>query len=366
MEVILGLLPLDLQAEEIAAKARLRTRDLLSDVWDGIGNKKRGHRFYLDRTLSKITSTTLPLDHTINSAEWVMNEEVENPDVILYTDGSLLDEHAGAGWAACHGDTVVAEESIYLGKTTTVFQAEVVAIERSLIWAKENLDPGTKVVIRSDSMSAIQSILQRLTKSKVVMSCKKILKQAKENLRIGIKWIKGHADFTGNELADYLARHGSCLNVASVHPELPVPLSTVNREIKDHFEAKWQRRWDALNECRQTKFFHPKVRRGKIKKLVKLERKELNLIVQVCTGHALVSQHISKWTGNEEPCEMCLEEDETTSHLFYECPALWKKRHEIKSFEAEMEMQVWRFFSEGNLIDLFNRRSQSCRSSSLY
>lgn len=367
MEVVLGILPLDLHAEEIAAKTRLRTRDLLTDTWDGIGTTKRGHRFLIDSTLGKIPSTNLPLDRTTRSMNWLeLDVELEDPDITLFTDGSRMVEDSGAGWAAVHKDTVLAEESVYLGKTTSVFQAEVVAIERSVRWAIENLDPGTKVLIRSDSQAAIQALLQKSTSSKVVLSCKKVLKEAKENLRIGIRWIKGHADHTGNELADLLARNGSCMTVASVPPEIPVPLSTVSMDIKAHFQAKWQRRWDAHPECRQTKIFFPKVKRGKIKKLAKLARPALNLLVQVCTGHALVAHHISQWTELEEPCEMCLEDDETTSHLFFECPALWQPRRELKSLDLGIEESVLRFFSKERFSDLFERRSRSCRGSCLF
>lgn len=368
MEVTLGLLPLDLHAQEIAVKTRLRTRDLLTDTWDGIGNTRRGHRFLIDESLKKIPSANLPLDHSTRSMHWLSLEELsdEDVDITLYTDGSRMSEDSGAGWAAVHEDMVLAEESVYLGKTTSVFQAEVVAIERSVRWAIDNLDPGTKVLIRSDSQAAIQALKHRNTSSKVVLSCKKVLTEAKENLRIAIRWIKGHAENTGNELADLLARNGSCLTVASVPPEIPVPLSTVYMNIRDHFQAKWQTRWDAHAECRQTKIFFRKVKRGKINKLSKLGRPALNLLVQVCTGHALVNHHISQWTDSEEPCEMCLEDDETTSHLYLECPALWQLRGEIKSLDLGVERSVLKFFSEDRMVDLFKKRSRDCASSRLF
>ena len=238
LEVVLGLLPLDLHAIETATLARVRTRELLADSWDGIGETKRGHRRKADAILEKLKFANLPSDGMTSKRLWSKSDEVEEPDITLYTDGSRMDECSGAGWAACHGDTVIAEESVYLGKTATVFQAEVVAIERSLMWAKENLDPGTEVVIRSDSQSAIQAILTERTTSRVVYSCKKLLKVAQENLRIALRWIKGHADFTGNELADHLARLGSCMHVHTVEPEIPLPGSAARQEIKDHFRAE--------------------------------------------------------------------------------------------------------------------------------
>ena len=359
MEAALGLLPLDLKAEEMALKSRMRTRNLLSDVWDGLGNTKKGHRRKLDDTLSQISSTNLISDYTTRQRCWLQLDEIEEPDITLFTDGSHLGGRSGAGWAACHGDTVIAEESVYLGKKATVFQAEVTAIERAVSWALESLDPGTTILIRSDSQSAIQALMQVNTYSKVVLSCKRLLKVAKENLKIAISWIKGHADNTGNELADYLAKQGSELIVNTAEPELPVSLNTVYEDIKLFCTAKWQARWDNQVDCRQTKIFVPKVKQGKLNKLKKLNKKELNLIVQACTGHALVNHHISKWNNIEDICEMCLESEETTSHLYFECPALWQAREERKSLEnMALELNVLRFFSRTSLTDLLDRRSR--------
>ena len=72
---------------------------------------------------------------------------MQEPDVTLFTDGSKMDSRAGAGWAATHGNLVIAEKSVYLGTEATVFQAEVVAIERSLRWAIESLENDTKIAL---------------------------------------------------------------------------------------------------------------------------------------------------------------------------------------------------------------------------
>ena len=241
MEVTLGMLPLPLYAEESAVKTRLRTRDLLTDTWDGIGHTRKGHRKLADEILNKMQASNMPSDVIQRTRQWADMDDVQDPDVIVYTDGSRMDEGSGAGWAVCHGDEVIAEESTYLGKRASVFQSEAVAIERALQWCTQNLDSGTNIVIRSDSQSVIMALENEITTSRVIYSCKTVLRKARENLRIAMRWIKGHADFTGNELADYLARLGSCRMVHSTEPELPVPGSHIIQEIKDHFQAKWQK-----------------------------------------------------------------------------------------------------------------------------
>ena len=41
MEVILGLIPLDLHIVELAARSRIRTKPLVKDRWDGIDGSQK-------------------------------------------------------------------------------------------------------------------------------------------------------------------------------------------------------------------------------------------------------------------------------------------------------------------------------------
>ena len=361
MEAALGLLPLDLHAHDLGTNARLRNRDTDLNVWDGLGDTGTGHRRYHDNILDTICPRQLPIDSMTRRRVWVDLDDVEKPDVVLYTDGSKMECGTGAGWAACVNDTVVAEDSTYLGSEASVFQAEVLAIEQALRWIIETCDKGTEALIRSDSLSAIQAITSPTTSSRMVHACKQVLRQAKENHRIGIRWIKGHADHTGNELADLLARKGSAMKCDSVGPELPLPMSTIKRSLKAHFMAKWQQRWThSTKGCRQSKIFFPTVDAGKIKKLAKLTKQNLNLLIQAGTGHALVAYHASKWVEVETTCGLCQEAVETTAHIYYECPVLERIRREIETRTLPIELKIISLFSEAIVTDLFQERSRAC------
>ena len=358
MEAVLGLIPLDLYTHMMGTNARVRTRHIARDRWDGVGHSAVGHRRQHDNILEGICPRTLPIDDTTGERDWVQNDVVEKPDVTLYTDGSKMEEGTGAGWAICHKDTIMAEESTYLGDETSVFQAEVIAIDRGLRWINNNCTDSLNISIRSDSQSAIQAILSCSTRSKLVLDCKAVLKEAKENHRIAIEWIKGHADHTGNELADFLARQGSCNKCYSVTPEVPVPMSNIKSKIKLHFEAKWQKRLLTLKECRQTKIFFPKVQGGKINKLAKLSKQKLNLLIQIGTGHALVAKHMSHWTNMERTCKLCEEDCESTEHLYFQCPKLELNRRELTQSTKTYEEKLIMFFSMKALTDLFEERAR--------
>ena len=60
MEVIAGLIPLDLHIMELAARSSVRTKPLVKDRWDGIDGSQRGpgkvvgHRRYWDKFTEEI------------------------------------------------------------------------------------------------------------------------------------------------------------------------------------------------------------------------------------------------------------------------------------------------------------------------
>ena len=60
MNVVSRWLPLDLHVEELAIRARIRTKHFLKDTWDGMpdkGTSARGHRRILDNKAKGITMT---------------------------------------------------------------------------------------------------------------------------------------------------------------------------------------------------------------------------------------------------------------------------------------------------------------------
>ena len=363
-EVIIGLMPLDLHAHLLGTSARLRTRNTTKNKWDGLGNNMRnGHRNMHDKILEKVCPQNYPLDIMTRTRDWTQNDIVEKPNLTIYTDGSKIEEQTGSGWAVCNGDTILAEDTYYLGNEASVFQAEVIAIEHALRWVTENCDNGTEVLIRSDSQSAINAIFKTSTTSKVVMACKGVLRTAKENHRIGIEWIKGHADHTGNELADMLAKKASLTKVDTVGPQIPVPLAGIKRKLKEYFVKEWQKRWSAEMLCRTSKRFFPCVAGSKIKKTCKLTKSNLNLLIQAGTGHALVGHHVGKWIGDvTDKCELCLEGPESTEHLFFECPALERNRREIMAEGHDSIVKViLRFFSLENVKEIFAQRGRRCQ-----
>ena len=89
-------------------------------------------------------------------------------------------------------------------------------------------------------------------------------------------------------------------------------------------------------------------------------RTNLNLLIQVLTGHALVAHHLRRWVpALEDECSLCQEGEETTYHLYFDCPAMRWARLETDNYKSREEA-ILAFFKRQVLTKLFTERSNAC------
>ena len=346
LEAMIGLIPLDLHIKSEALKSRARTRRILVDNWDGIGRGKlRGHRQILDSELNEIIPPNLPIDLIPKRLNWVRSSKATvDKNINIYTDGSK-EIMTGFGWAACIGEYVIAEANGPLGDAT-VFQAEVIAITDALQWLiKYNKNPISSAVIHSDSQAAIAAITSPNINSKIVLECATALEKAQKNLNVEINWVKGHNDNTGNELADALAKEGNHAMVTGPHPVIAVNNKSIKKNIDTYIHKIWNKRWIMSKECKISRSFLPNITYNKIKYMSMWPRKELQLLSYIITGHGPFKAHLGKWTNIDNiTCDYCLESDETSWHLWNECPALEFQRITEITKDKNLEEKVIKFF----------------------
>ena len=360
MEVMMGLKPLNLLAKELATRARLRVRKFLPQVWDGVSDKGRreGHQSVLDKHLEECRLLPSTMDTITARRIWTPEETVPDPSLIVYTDGSRMSERTGYGLAITCGMQVIEEECGYLGDAT-VFQAEVHAIGRAcLLLTKLNKFLGEDVLIMSDSQAAIMAIHSPKCTSATVAEAKDALMVARRCRRIGISWIRGHADFTGNELADHLAKAGGAQ--PSLH-QLPVAAAEAKARIRRYWHNKWQEIWGRGTGCKHTRQFLAKVgAQGSAKKLTRnFNHKKLGLLTQVVSGHGPFGGHVGHWNEKIDPtCSLCEEGVETPWHLWSECPALELERREVIVEEKDLPARLATFFQSKKLCSLMRRRAK--------
>ncbi len=167
---ILGILPIHLHKGALAEAAGFRTRLLLWDRWDGMRNKREnGHRRSLDDCLNQHCPIQFLTDVGSRKNNWVQNVCIQHPRVQIFTDASKRDNNTSYAFLASRGEFVIGEGDGAFGNTS-VFQAEIVAIQAAQLWLISNPHKlkGTELKLWTDSQSVLQSIFSLKPTSKLV------------------------------------------------------------------------------------------------------------------------------------------------------------------------------------------------------
>ena len=338
MEVIYNLQPLDLFVEQVSIKIHSRIQNQVNPCWDGIGRYPNdiGHILTGKKIISALGIQNIPTDN-VKKRNWVRkfnvlnfqdhkNDASENRNTVYcYTDGSKMNNHAGFGYQIRTKHVEKSNNYAFLGSIATVFQAEVIAIQRvalALIHGKNQ-----NIVIRSDSQSAIQAIQSDHIKSSLVLECVKTLNQLGEKNGVTLQWIKAHVGHMGNEAADQNAKRGSEELAFGPEPFLPIPQSYIDAQINKKILAKWSKRWSNNKTCRQTKLWFETLTNKFQKFLKKGSRIEVGRLVQFITGHCNLRRHQHFINKDINPnCRFCYLDLETPWHFVTECPCFKSAR----------------------------------------
>ena len=244
-------------------------------------------------------------------------EEDKDHTIIAYTDGSRIDNNAGAGLLIRENGREDHTASLNLGDTTTVPMAEMVAIQNA---TKHLLSSGTanqSILINCDSQGTIKALDSTVSRSKTTLSTISNLNALAVFNTVKIRWIPAHKGHEGNELADTLAKKGAREIQNITRP--PIPKQTAYAALRERIKTH------LTPTAHMNQFWNP----DHAKKLQNLDRTHLRAATQLLTGHNTLNYHLHKINKASSPnCRLCGLEDETAKHLLTDCPALWTKRQE--------------------------------------
>jgi hypothetical protein len=144
---------------------------------------------------------------------------------------------------------------------------------------------------------------------------------------VGLEWVKGHDDDTGNELADYLARKGS-ISDSPMPRAVGLSRTEIKARISTHFQNRWQNRWrKEESKYKVTRTFFPTPNNKSIlKKLSKWSKSRLSTLIQAGTGHGLNAVHVAHWKNISKICSFCREAEQSVLHLWKDCPVFELER----------------------------------------
>jgi ribonuclease HI len=335
LEVLLSLSPIGLFVEE---QARLTVARLYRNGhWEATG-RSMGHAGILDDLVGEFREIKMPSDHmetvfcfdrnfkTVvpTRAEWVESRCPVQGSVTVFTDGSKTDEGTGLG-IYCEEQRIAV--SAPLGISTTVFQSEITAISKSCRIMTGRALEGERVVICSDSESAIKALSSCKVSAKSVLRCRENLETLAESNLVTLVWVPGHSSIEGNEKADELARKGSEKGALGPEPTIGLHAGSVKALLKRKTEEEHQKAWEGLQTCRQAKEFLVGCKLSTTKYLLGLDKKSIRTMVGVLTGHNSLRYHLNKMGLSNDPnCRRCGDVPETAKHFLCHCPALYRLR----------------------------------------
>lgn len=246
------------------------------------------------------------------------------------------------------------------------YTAELFAVKAALQWLTSNphkLKDDDSIEIYTDSKSVIQVLRSTKVKCSSVEDILDLaLKVKQSGILIDLKWVKGHSESTEHNISDSLARNASRQSIGIVH--VPWTIEDAKAMINDKVQKLWQSRWDqeiSLEKALTTKKFIKKVDMKKLKGMSELSYKDMGTLFQSITGHGLFGHHLSKWKSLDETCILCMEEVETSWHLWSECPVMKVKKKEVEVERIPLELKVLKLFNTEEIKELMNTRSNSIK-----
>ena len=249
----------------------------------------------------------------------------------IYTDGSKTRTGTGAGFVVYNFNQIIYEDYFPLIGTTTIFQAEAIAIKEAAKYLTKRRSLKPKYIkIFSDSRAVLQALNSNDITSSVIMDTIHTLNTlGSKTKRLTLNWIKAHQGHEGNEIADRLANIGA----RAKNEQQPVPVSDtlVKSYITNCIYDTWGMKWKTDSKSnKHTKHFFPLPNSRLSKRLLKFDRQELHFLVEAITGHNYLKHFSNKIALlADTKCRLCKSEEETTLHLLNSCSHLNTYRHEI-------------------------------------
>ncbi|XP_017773858.1 PREDICTED: uncharacterized protein LOC108560704 isoform X2 [Nicrophorus vespilloides] len=203
--VIAGVLPVDLRIKEMAQRFRGRKLSV-NDYLKFLESRMQSQQ--IEGTMSTQDREN-PVE--IYSLEYQDGEE-HAFDTKVYTDGSKCENGVGAAYVLYIGGKEVHHRKMRLANYCTVFQAELLAINKALKHLWENSEFFVECSVVSDSKSALEALSYLEARSSLQVQTWELAQSVMRRVKLSLHWTKAHVGTVGNERADELARQASGAN----------------------------------------------------------------------------------------------------------------------------------------------------------
>lgn len=325
---LVGLCPLDIKIQTRAARACLGT--MQNNHWKPSSNKNSHTKIenvlkeslgdtdidYLANTWNVIRNYST---ETKEKDRWDQNVNVCTNNNCWFVDASKNKEGAGIGIV-----NVVRNISLTyrLNDMCDINQAEITAIRKCADYIKEHITLNGKIIIFTDSTTAIRRISNPSYSEKTTKDCVRSLNELGEAVELKIAWVPSNCKIKGNMMADRAAKAGSRkLDVdlkLSMSPKLMMKL--MEEEEVEFCNKRWNEEKAKLKEVGGYIGNYDLI---KSKKLLKMRRLDIRVIVGLASGHGCCNKYLSKINrADSSACRFCDSGDDETIRHWMKCEGL--------------------------------------------
>ena len=341
LELIYNIPPLDLYLNEIGLTTYIRLKPQLEKPWASKLAFAIPHLLHWDNQMKTLFQNET--DDRCCETSWEKNyhviltsfnnnlQTIKPSEYNIYTDGSKTSNGVGAGFVMYHKKTRIHTESISLPDSTTVFQAEIIAIYKAMLftigYCRSNKVSYLKILC--DSQAAIRALDSHNVRSLTVLKTIDAMNSVAElTISTRLEWVKAHIGIEGNEEADKAAKEGADTMDTTHH--VNIPWVEKQAKIKEYTNKQWTTRWETLQGHRQTKLFLHNPDPNKANGILRLSRGYLTTFVRALTGHNFLGKHQNYIDNNiSKVCRFCESDEETFHHFITHCPLLRQLQEDI-------------------------------------
>ncbi|KAJ5543315.1 zinc knuckle domain protein [Penicillium sp. DV-2018c] len=265
----------------------------------------------------------------VNHHDEILAKVSEKRPLIMYTDGSGIDGKIGAA-AVIDLQPQHAHSQMGDDETSTVYAAELRAIEMALTMALESTEPWVEqtkngFVIFADSQAALRALKRpRMPSGQVYLSgCLDSIQQlADKGIWTELRWIPAHQGVIGNEIADHHAKD------AAEGPEGPhIPLNrgirlaaAAKKRIRNDAKLEWETLWAKETTSRPTKRLIEIPTKKTLEYWTGLRKATSSILIQLRTGRIGLGAYLHRINRRDSARCDCDLGNQTIPHVLLECP----------------------------------------------
>lgn len=306
-----GLTPLHLKVDEVAALEKAKMSGITPMLPDDIPIERPAKSYEL---LHPADRKQIIFHYAVSQID--INKLCPSELTQIYTDGSKHNEdRVGAAFVAYKPDGCKIVKKFKLHPTSSVYQAELFAIENACSWATQN--EILNIAILSDSLSSLKEIENKDSNNRAVVSIHKYIRDIESNNgKVIFIWVKSHIGINGNEEADEAAKEA-----AESHKPFSFakfPLSFLKHKIKSINLVRSDEIYNTGIQGNHTRKIFPNLK--SIHKLFETVSPSFE-ITQVLTGHGFHLTYLHKFkikSTDKCPCDHLT--PQSLQHLIENCP----------------------------------------------